>query len=90
MRRIYLRVGGSVQGVGFRYFAVYTARRLGLTGWVHNREDGDLEAEAQGAPDAVDQFAEAMRRGPRYARVDRFELQPLTLADEYDFHVEDW
>ncbi len=25
---------GRVQGVGFRYFAQYEARRRGLTGWV--------------------------------------------------------
>ena len=90
MRRVYLRVGGSVQGVGFRYFAVYTARRLGLTGWVHNRADGDLEAEAQGTEDAVEQFVEAMQRGPRFARVDRFTGQPVDLSDEYDFSVADW
>lgn len=90
MLRLYLRVGGLVQGVGFRYFAVYTARRLGLTGWVHNRSDGDLEAEAQGSPDAVEQFAQAMRRGPRFARVERFESQQVSLADDYDFSVADW
>ena len=90
MQRVYLRVGGLVQGVGFRYFAVYTARRLGLTGWVHNRADGDLEAEAQGTHDAVEQFVEAMRRGPRFSRVERFECQPVALCDEYDFTVADW
>ena len=89
MQRIYLRVGGSVQG---SVFATLRSTPQGgwADRWVHNREDGDLEAEAQGTPDAVEQFAEAMRRGPRFARVDRFEMQPVSLADEYDFHVEDW
>ena len=29
-----LRIEGSVQGVGFRFFAVDEARRLGLDGWI--------------------------------------------------------
>ena len=34
---------GRVQDVGFRYFAVYKARLLGLAGWVKNLDDGSVE-----------------------------------------------
>ncbi|MBC5581964.1 acylphosphatase [Anaerofilum sp. BX8] len=90
MERLYIRIGGCVQGVGYRYYAVYSARRLGLTGWVRNREDGDLELEAQGAPDDLEAFCEAMRRGPHYAQVQRFETQPLAPVKENNFSVADW
>ena len=42
MIRLYIRVSGRVQGVGFRWFTSMTAARLNLTGWVRNREDGDV------------------------------------------------
>ena len=38
VRRYY--VSGVVQGVGFRYFALRAAQRLGLAGYVRNLRDG--------------------------------------------------
>ena len=49
VRRRY-SIHGQVQGVGFRYRAVYAARDLGLTGWVQNESDGSVTLEAQGDP----------------------------------------
>ncbi len=39
---------GKVQHVGFRYTSKYFCRKLCLTGWVRNLEDGDVEMEVQG------------------------------------------
>ncbi len=39
---------GRVQGVGFRYKAMYLARSMHLTGWVKNLYDGRVEMEVQG------------------------------------------
>lgn len=39
---------GRVQGVGFRFKAVYEARTLGLTGWVKNLPDESVEMQVQG------------------------------------------
>ena len=41
-------VSGRVQGVGFRYHTQNRAIQLGLTGWVRNRADGDVEGIVQG------------------------------------------
>ena len=46
--RKHILVSGRVQGVGFRYRTYYLAQNLGLTGWVHNLEDGRVEMELQG------------------------------------------
>lgn len=66
---ISLRIEGRVQGVGYRWWAVGQARRLGLDGWVRNRSDGSVEALAIGPPEALDGFAAACRQGPSAARV---------------------
>ncbi|MGH7706432.1 MAG: acylphosphatase, partial [Vulcanimicrobiaceae bacterium] len=39
-RALDVRVGGVVQGVGFRPFVYRLARRFGLDGWVLNGERG--------------------------------------------------
>ena len=39
-KRIHLIIRGRVQGVYFRAATQREARRLGLTGWVKNRNDG--------------------------------------------------
>ena len=73
-RIVRLVVRGRVQGVGFRAFVEETAFDLGLKGWVRNRRDGSVEAVAAGAPTAVDALIEAVRRGPRAARVDAVDI----------------
>jgi acylphosphatase len=69
-RRLSARVRGRVQGVGFRATTVSVARRLGLAGWVRNLVDGDVELEAEGPPEAIEQLLTFLHRGPPGARVD--------------------
>lgn len=64
-----VRVGGRVQGVGFRYFAHDVARRLRLGGYVTNLSDGSLRAYAEGPRDALEEFLRRMERGPAGAHV---------------------
>jgi len=68
-RVVHVFVTGRVQGVGFRNWAMDTARGLGLRGWVRNRRDGAVEALFSGPPDTVASMIEACRRGPSAARV---------------------
>ncbi|HJG85735.1 acylphosphatase [Pseudoflavonifractor capillosus] len=87
MIRLYIRVSGRVQGVGFRWFTSMTAARLNLTGWVRNREDGDVEMEVQGDEGPVEDFVRAVSRGPRYAVVENMERHPLVPEPgERSFH----
>ena len=69
MRSVHLRITGRVQGVGYRAWAIETAGRLGLRGWVRNRADGSVEALVIGADDPVAAMIEACREGPFAARV---------------------
>lgn len=63
--RLHARVEGRVQGVGFRYFVLEQANRMGLTGWVRNRRDGSVEVVAEGERGKLEDLLAALRRGPR-------------------------
>ena len=58
-----------MQGVGFRYFVMRSARRLGLRGWVRNRPDGSVELLAEGPRADLEKLLQAARQGPRSADV---------------------
>lgn len=68
-RTVQLRITGRVQGVGYRAWAIETAARLRLRGWVRNRTDGSVEALITGEEEAVAAMIEACREGPFAARV---------------------
>ncbi len=74
-RRCHAR--GRVQGVGFRYYVLRHARELGVTGTVRNRSDGSVEALLQGETGAVEELIERLRRGPRGARVEAVDVEPV-------------
>lgn len=63
-------ISGRVQGVGFRYFTQDVAIREGVTGFVRNTPDGNVEAVIEGTEEAVTRVERAIRMGPRGARVE--------------------
>jgi acylphosphatase len=67
---LHARVTGRVQGVGFRYSCCHEARRLGLSGWVRNNMNGDVEVWAEGTREQLDALLLWLRRGSPGARVD--------------------
>lgn len=77
----HVEVTGRVQGVGFREFTRTIAQRLGIAGWVRNREDGCVELAAAGNPSQIETLLAAVRRGPAGGNV--HEVRPLPL-DEKD------
>ena len=78
-------VFGRVQGVGFRFFVVEIAGRLGLTGWVRNREDGrSVEIWAEGRRAALEALREQVRTGPPGAWVERAECAWVEPTGHFD------
>src|SRR4051812_14125823 len=75
----HLRIRGRVQGVGFRMYMQREAQRLGVSGWVRNRQDGSVEAIVHGEPDIVEALIAWARHGPPSARVTHVDE---TAADE--------
>lgn len=79
--RVRLVITGLVQGVGYRYFAYQSADRCGVTGWVRNRRDGAVEAQAQGPRSRVDAFVARLRIGPRWGHVDAIDVSEAPVID---------
>ena len=52
---------GRVQGVGFRYTALQTAREFEVCGFVSNLPDGRVLLEVEGAPEEVNAFISAVQ-----------------------------
>ncbi len=72
--RAVIRVYGRVQGVGFRYYTLIHARRLGVRGYVKNLSDGSVVIVAEGLEDRIRELVRMVRRGPLLARVDRVQV----------------
>ena len=80
-RTVRLFITGRVQGIGFRYWCVREAQRLGIDGWVRNRKDGSVEAVAHGTAEAVGALIEACRRGPSAAAVEEVHVSDADMME---------
>jgi acylphosphatase len=81
--RIHAQVRGVVQGVGFRYFVLTTARAAGLTGFVKNLSDGDVEILAEGPREKLQRFARDVSEGPRCALVQDVQITWAESTGEF-------
>ena len=86
MVRKHIYFSGRVQGVGFRYSALYLARPLGLTGWVRNLWDGRVEMEVQGGEASIRAFLARLRE-QRYIVIDSVEERDVPTVEESRFSV---
>ena len=54
--RVFFKISGLVQGIGYRWFVRDAAAKHALTGLVRNRSGGSVEGEAQGEKKAIENF----------------------------------
>lgn len=87
LTRMHVLVSGKVQGVWFRESTRENAERLGVTGWVRNLPDGQVEAVFTGPAAAVDELVAWCHRGPPSAQVARVEATPQSGPAEAGFRV---
>lgn len=74
MPTVHLVIKGKVQGVFYRASTKKKAEELGITGWVQNTEEGDVEVVANGSQDALDTFIKWCHEGPSRAQVTGVEV----------------
>jgi acylphosphatase len=68
-------VDGRVQGVFFRAAAAREARGLGLSGWVRNLPNGQVEIVAEGERKTLEMLVAWAPQGPPAARVTDVEVE---------------
>lgn len=78
LEQVYIVIGGRVQGVGFRYFALTKAEELNITGWVKNTFNGNVEIEASGQPQNLKTFIDWMKIGPARAIIKTFTVSDIS------------
>jgi acylphosphatase len=76
-------VSGTVQGVGYRYFAMRMAQRLGLAGYARNLSDGRVEVYAAGNASKLAEFRKELERGPQGASVATVAEEEAPLNPEF-------
>jgi len=81
-------ISGRVQGVGFRWFVEREAATIGVTGWVRNCENGDVEVMATGTREQHITLRRKLQEGPRAARVDRVSESGELLLETQSFRIE--
>jgi len=83
----FIRVGGVVQGVGFRPFVYRLAHKHALTGWIRNGEDG-VEIHVEGEESALPRFVEDLRReAPAAAVIAEVEWREVETDGFRDFTI---
>lgn len=88
MKRVRIKVLGKVQGVFYRRCTQDKARKLGLTGYVANLEDGSVEVLAQGGDAKVTELIEWCREGSPSAAVEQVLVDDDDGNDIYlDFSI---
>jgi acylphosphatase len=82
-------ISGRVQGVGFRWYTVHSAKECGVVGWVRNLPDGRVEAVAKGRAAQIAEFHAAISRGPRLSRVENVDKAdvPHEVVGDKLFHM---
>lgn len=76
-------ISGKVQGVWYRASTKKKAEELGLTGWVKNMSDGNVEAVFEGDAVKVDEMISWCWIGPPLARVIDVKITRRNASGEF-------
>jgi len=82
-----ITVTGKVQGVGFRYNTMYSAKKMKITGFVKNQTNGSVYIEAEAEQEVLDQFIEHCKTGPSSANVRKVTFSESNLVNFKSFEI---
>lgn len=87
LARVHISVKGRVQNVGFRAHVEYSARQLGLAGWVRNVGYDTVETVAEGERAKLDRFVESVKTGPRGSQVEESNVEWQDPTGEFTYFI---
>ena len=87
--RVHVLYKGRVQGIGFRYTAERIAQSSGVTGWVRNLPDGDVEVVAEGGREILEKFLRDVKSSELGRHIVRAQVEWQAARNEFsDFRIE--
>ncbi len=87
LKQAHLYIKGDVVGVGFRAWTKIQAKIIGVTGWIRNSMDDEVEAQIQGEEEKVKQIIELIKKGPPVSHVSEVEVfwqEPKEIFDQFE------
>jgi len=81
--RVHVLISGKVQGVWYRASTKQKADELGLTGWVKNTAEGNVEAVFEGEKTRIDEMITWCWTGPPRAQVSDIKILPAHQDENY-------
>ncbi len=87
LKQVHLYIKGDVIGVGFRAWTKIQAKIIGVTGWIRNSMDDEVEAQIQGEEEKVKQIIELIKKGPPVSHVKEVEVfwqEPKEIFDQFE------
>ncbi len=81
LRAYMIKVSGDVQGVFYRHYTLKKAKRLGITGWVVNENDGSVTIFAQGEIEKLKELVNWAHEGSPMATVEHVDVEVAGYDD---------
>jgi len=81
--QVHVIISGRVQGVWYRASTRRKAEELGLTGWVKNTVDGNVEAVFEGDESIVHEMVNWCWVGPPLSQVADVKVTKRNVCDEF-------
>ncbi len=84
---VLITAGGLVEGVGYRWHCRENAQKLGLTGYVMNLENGDVELKVFGDRPAINELISEITRSDMSFSVAEIKIDDIPFDKSYNDFV---
>ena len=81
---VHVIISGKVQGVWYRASTKQMADQIGITGWVRNTSEGNVEAMFEGEENLVNEMINWCNKGPSLAKVDNVIIEKMGTKEDFD------